>query len=515
MRITTATQAAQRDANAIAAGIDSWELMHAAGKAAASFILQLVQPFEQRAISVFAGTGNNGGDAYVVAAELLNAGEMVHFGATDEPRTDDAKKALALYEEARAIHGPAPEMISSSEPYQFVFVDGLLGTGQSGELRGLVREVSERVEIGRSDGLIVVALDIPTGVNASTGEIVAAAIMADYTLAFGTMKRAHVLQRAQCGEVVVFDIGLGAHADVDDGAWILADELMLRSRVPQIAWNAHKGTRGRVGIFGGGPGMGGAVTLAAGAALHSGAGLVHGFVHPDGILPLQIAEPQAIAHPWNERPEHLHAFVLGPGLGRTPVSGQAFDNMLGALPDCPLVLDADALWMFGSGLNRIHTLSRNRKIVCTPHVGEFERLIGAPVGATLEERIDQAREFVRLTGTTLLLKGTPTVVVDTDNSAPLVIARGNAALATGGSGDMLSGIIGTLLAQGATPNDAAAIGAWVHGRAAEIAVENAGSVRGVTLDDVLMSMPDAWRSLATHEHTEPVLAMLPSVAWPS
>lgn len=514
MRITTAAQAAERDASAIASGIDSWSLMLEAGSAAAEYILNFSSRYEHRAFSIFAGPGNNGGDAYVVAAILLDAGECVQMYEVGKPKSNDAQRALTKYEIALDLVDDEEYWHELDVPYHRIIVDGLLGTGQSGPLRPALREVTDRINNVKVPHTVI-ALDVPTGVNATTGEIVDGAIKADITLSFGTMKRAHVLQRAHCGAVAVLDIGLGEHADADDGAWMLADKTMLHSRVPQIAWNAHKGTRGRVGIFGGGPGMAGAATLAAGAALHSGAGLVHGFVHPDSILPLQIASPQAIAHPWNERPEDMHAFLLGPGLGRTKVSEQAFEDILGVLPDCPLVLDADALWMFGADLNRLFALSVNRKIVCTPHVGEFARLIGEPVGATLEERIDQAREFVRATGTTLLLKGTPTIIVAPDSNTPLVVARGNAALATGGSGDMLSGIIGTLLAQGAAPSHAAAIGAWVHGRAAEIAVRNAGGIRGVTLQAVTRCMAAAWRSLSAGSSSWPVLSSLPSVGWSS
>lgn len=483
--------------------------MHAAGKTAAAFILELVNPFEFRGISVLAGPGNNGGDAYVVAAELLNAGEMVMLASSGEPRTDDSRRARALYERARATHGPAPDVIATDEAYQFFCVDGLLGTGQQGALRTAEREYADRLNSARQHGAIVIALDVPTGVNATTGECADGAIRAHHTLAFGTMKRAHVIEREHCGAITVLDIGLEQHAELNDGAWIAGDERMLSARVPQIAWNAYKGTRGRLALVGGTSGMAGAIVLSANAALRSGVGLLHAHVHPESSLALQMAVPQALAHDWHESP-NCSALAIGPGLGRSGESRQVLDDVLQRVPpDVALLLDADALTLIGNDINRLRALSIHRSVLCTPHVGELARLIGADVADSLDARVAQTASLAQQSGATILLKGTPTVIVGPRDDAPIVVARGNAALATGGSGDMLTGIVGTLLAQGANAMNAAAIGAWIHGRAAEIAVERAGSIRGVTLDDVLAAMPTAWAHLSAPCEPGAVLGRLP------
>lgn len=511
MRITTAAQAAQRDANAIAAGTESWALMYAAGNAAAAFVLNLVRPFEFRVISVIAGPGNNGGDAYVVAAELLKAGETVVLGSSGDPRTDDAKRAKALYEQTRVIHDAAPDMMATTETYQFFCVDGLLGTGQQGALRVPERELAERISAAQDHGMVVIALDVPTGLNATTGEIAEGAVRAHHTLAFGTMKRAHVLQREQCGAVTVLDIGLEHHADLDDGAWVAGDEQLLSARVPRIAWNAYKGTRGKLALVGGCSGMAGAVVLAANAALHSGVGMLHVHVHPDSQFALQTAVPQALAHNWRDGSEYT-ALAIGPGLGRNAESVQVLDDALHRLsPDAAVLLDADALTIIGTDTNRLRALSFHRWVLCTPHVGELARLLGTDVADTMEGRVAQATQLAKQSGATILLKGTPTVIVSPNGDAPVVVARGNAALATGGSGDMLTGIVGTLLAQGANATDAAAIGAWVHGRAAEIAVERAGNVRGVTLQEVMNAMSAAWADLVAEKARGPVVGQLPAV----
>ena len=544
MRIATAAQAAQRDTNAIAAGIDSWALMYAAGKAVADCLLTSNHR-PGHSISIFAGAGNNGGDAYVVAAMLRRMGCDVLLLEAGEPRTPDAKRARALYQEALAQPllrtGPAayPDSrgddvdgrlsgVLGASPGAFtplsgtgsnqdaplstpIVVDGLLGTGQHGALRDPERRYAALINDLAQRGAFVIALDVPTGVNATTGEVAEGAVRAHHTLAFGTMKRAHVLQREQCGAVTVLDIGLAQHADADDGAWIAGDEQRLRTRVPPIVWNAYKGTRGSLALVGGSSGMAGAIVLASHAALHAGIGMLHAHVHPDSRLALQTAVPQAVVHDWHSRAD-IRALAIGPGLGRSTESKQVLDEtLLRVAPNTAVLLDADALTLIANDTTRLHALSRHRSVVCTGHGGEVARLLGTDVAKSLDGRVAQTIQLAQQSGATILLKGSPTVVIGPHDNTPVVVARGNAALATGGSGDLLTGIIGALLAQGANTMDAAAIGAWVHGRAAELAVERAASIRGVTLFHVLAAMPAAWADLLTPREAGPVLGALPTV----
>lgn len=552
MRITTSAEAAQRDADAIAAGIESWALMHAAGSAAAQFVAQIAIDTPAPVIVVFAGTGNNGGDAYVVAAELLNNHFHVVIVEAGTPRTPDARRARDLFRsvssrrasETKAdvqaelqaelqadVHADA-QAERETHDVPFIVVDGLLGTGQRGPLREREQKLCDRIQRFRQDGARVVALDVPTGVNATTGEIVEGAVRAHHTLAFGTMKRAHVLQREQCGEVLVLDIGLGEFADGDDDAWTLADRVAVADAVPPIKWNAYKGTRGRLAIVGGHQGMSGAVTLASQAALRSGIGLLHVLVQDVSVLPLQISVTQAIAHGWGnpatrEMLAGMNAIAIGPGFGRGEDSRAQLRALLSDIPAVPLVIDADALTLIGDDSKQLASLTAGRTVVCTPHVGEFARLQGRPVAANFADRVAQAQEFASRTGVVLLLKGTPTVVaspvalLETMDASmlgvsPLLVARGTPVLATGGSGDMLTGIVGTLLAQGVPGPAAAASAAWVHGRAAEIATQIAGSVRGVTLEHVLAAMTQSWHELRNQPDGETAgrspLAHLP-VVW--
>jgi NAD(P)H-hydrate epimerase len=263
--------------------------------------------------------------------------------------------------------------------------------------------------------------------------------------------------------------------------------------------------------------MAGAIVLAAEAAIRSGVGLVHTHVHADSVLTLQISVPQAITHVWEEAATTIQAMAIGPGFGRTIESMRVMESQLRELPDIPLVLDADVLTIIGSDVKRLKKLCSRHQVVCTPHEGEFARLLGAGAARSLDGRVQQAMELANATGATVLLKGTPNVVVSPDSAQVIIVPRGTPVLATGGSGDMLTGVIGALLAQGAAPAHAATVGAWVHGRAAEIATELAGTVRGVTLHDVLRAMPAAWREVVTPNAADvdaagySVLASLPRV----
>ncbi|MFO0094601.1 MAG: NAD(P)H-hydrate dehydratase [Gemmatimonadaceae bacterium] len=526
-RVTTAAEAAARDRAAIAAGISAFDLMLAAGTVAAAEVLRRFGHQLGHGVALFAGTGNNGGDAYVAAAQLARAGVTVRLHAAGPPRTPDAIRAAALAAPA-LVHG-APG------GHERVVIDGLLGTGHQGPLRREIAAACVQLRQAFERGAVLVALDVPTGLDATTGAIAAGSMPAHVTICFGTLKRGVLLQRAHAGAIVVADIGLDGVADRpgddDDAAWRWAHGHALAARVPAFAWNAHKGTRGRVGLAGGHEGMAGAVVLAARAALRGGAGLVHALVDPASVPAVQALVPQALVHRWPMAFEtaddgqhtrlRLDALAIGPGLGRSARSAATLEWLLGAHRGTPLVLDADALWLAADaaqrqGADAASALRRwTREVphaVCTPHAGEFARLTGAPWPDAWQARADRLRHFADTAGVTVLLKGTPTLVAAPGSASLQVVPHGTALLATGGSGDCLTGIIATLLAQGVRAEDAAVVGATLHGVAAEHATVGAG-VRGGTLDDMLEAMPAAWRALERPAMYPPgVLATLPAPA---
>jgi NAD(P)H-hydrate epimerase len=505
VHVVTSQQSAARDRRAIDAGIPSRALMQRAGAAAAAEIVRHYGHLLERGVAVFAGRGNNGGDAWVVAAALSAAGIRVRMVEVGDSKTDDAR---AERDTARAV---LKDGIPTGA--EAVIVDGLHGTGSTGSPRGAVGDAIQRVNALRAQGAHVVALDVPSGTDASTGEG-DLSVTADLTISFGTAKRGTLVRRERCGHIVVVDIGFGPHANVDDGAATLIDRAWVNDRVPPIAANAHKGTRRRVVFVGGSSGMAGATILAARAALHSGVGMARTIVSAASVAPVQVAVPAALARAWPESDDAIresicdwaHAVVIGPGLGRLPTTRSQIERIL-ELWRGPVVLDADALTAFEGDAKSLGALLSGRKALATPHVVEFARLASVSSDDVLRAPFDIGRDLAATLGCVVLLKGVPTVITDT-NGRTLVSASGTPVLATGGSGDVLSGVAGTLVAQMDDPFEAAACAAWVHGRAGEIA--GAHGARGASLDDVVAALGPVWDEPAPAPRP-PVLAELPAI----
>lgn len=503
--VTTAAQAAARDAAAIAAGVPSGALMEHAGTAAVDAIRRHAAGRLHRGVAVYAGTGNNGGDGWVVARVLREHGAPVTVHATGAPSTDDARAARA----AALAGGPFAEPTGN----EAVVVDGLLGTGSTGPLRGAVASEVARVGHARASGAYIAALDVPSGLDASTGGFASGAVPADLTVTFGTLKRGLTVARGSAGLVEVADIGLGVHADLDDGAPVLLDREIARAPIPRIEAGAHKGTRGRIAIVGGNRGMAGAAVLAARGALRAGAGLVRLVVAPASLEPVQAALSEATASIWPTNADELastlgdaDAIVAGPGLG---AEERALLALVLRNTTQPIVLDADALNAFAGDVDELGRALAGRAAVLTPHPAECGRLLGMSTADVLASRFDVGALLAAATGAVVVLKGTPTVI-SAPGSPPRVIVApvGSPVLATGGSGDVLAGVACALLAVMSDPCAAAQAAVWAHGTAAERV--GTAYVRGATLADVLDELRTVW-----HERAAPlppgVLAMLPAV----
>lgn len=483
--------------------------MQRAGAAAAAEIALRLPRLLGRGVRIFAGPGNNGGDAWVVARALATTGVVVSVVEPVPARTPDA---VAERELALPFVTVEPSLNNAS--HAGVIVDGLLGTGSSGAPRGPVADAVAAIEASRLQGAYVVALDLPTGVDATSGDS-SAAILADLTLTFGTIKRGHLVARQACGAIVVLDIGLGTHAQLDDGAPPIVDDAWVARHVSAIAADAHKGTRKKLAIVGGAGGMAGAAVLAARAANRSGVGMVRLLVAPESLSVVQSAEPLALAGSWpadgaaldREIVSWADGVVIGPGLGRGPGSRALVDRVLAAWKG-PVLLDADALNVFDGDVAALARASAGRPMLLTPHAVEFARLAKIDVVKVLNCRYDVGSGLARNAGATVLLKGLPTVVTS-PNGSSLVSAAGTPILAAAGSGDVLSGIAGTLLAQNGDALSAAAAAAWIHGRAAEL-VGSSSRVRGVTLDDVIGTLSLAWPN-ELQPTRYPVLLELPAV----
>ncbi|HEY4218244.1 MAG TPA: NAD(P)H-hydrate dehydratase [Gemmatimonadaceae bacterium] len=518
VRVVSSSESAARDASAIADGIPSRALMQRAGAAAASEIALRYRDRLGGQILILAGPGNNGGDAWVVARALVSAGAHVRIVEPVPAKTDDARAerelALQQLDASRVESGRDSDSLYRGEA---LIIDGLLGTGSKGAPHGELGRVIERLSSLSTRDAALVALDVPSGLDATTGDAQGAVAAADVTLSFGAMKRGHLVNRELCGTVIVLDIGLGAHAALGDGAPQLIDEAWVGAQVPVIPASAHKGVRKKLAIVGGAVGMVGATMLAARAAIRSGIGMVKLLVDEESLRAVQEGEPYALAAQWpaddaavsRDIVEWADAVVIGPGLGRGDASAALLDRVLRRWTG-PVLLDADALTLFEGRAAQLGQHLRGRAAVITPHPVEFSRLAGVPVEQVLAERYDVGRELAATLGASVLLKGLPTVVTS-PNGKRYVSASGNQALATAGSGDVLSGIAGTMLAQIGDAFVAGSVAAWVHGRAAErVPGTKDTGVRGIALEDIINELRDSW-TFDVRPTRYPVLHELPNV----
>ena len=474
-------------------------------------------------VRVFAGPGNNGGDAWVVARALATSGVHVTVVEALAAKTADAIAERSLAQPYVVIEDAAHLANAYGEA---IVVDGLLGTGSTGLPRGAIADGVSAINGARARGAFVVALDLPTGVDATTGTATGA-VLADLTITFGTVKRGHLVARQACGAIVVVDIGLGEFATRNDGALPIVDTAWVARGIPPISADAHKGVRKKLAVIGGATGMAGASILAARAAMRSGVGMVRVIVSPDSLPVVQAAEPLALAAPWPADDSALDreiiswadGVVIGPGLGRSSDSRVLVDRVLARFGG-PVLLDADALNVFDGDVDALRRALNGRPALLTPHPAEFARLARTTVDEVLNRRFEIGADLAKRTGATVLLKGVPTVITAPGGSA-LVSAAGTPILAAAGSGDILSGIAGTLLAQTSDALRSGAIAAWIHGHAAEIVQQSAvrprpgaalepHTVRGHTLHDVLDAIALGWPS-ATPVARYPVLFELPAV----
>ena len=506
-RVATASETVACERATIAAGTSARELMERAGRAAADEIVRRFEMLLPAGVVVFTGPGNNGGDGWVVARCLAESGFPVTVIEAAVPKTEEAKAA-----EGAAGLEPAAPVAHQSISDAPIVIDALLGTGATGAPRGTIASAIEIVNNARSGGAVVIALDVPSGLDATTG-MHELCVSADVTITFGVMKRGHLLARDVCGEIVALDIGLVNSPELESLP-LLVDRKWVMARVPDIPPDAHKGTRRQLVIVAGGEAMAGAAILAGKGALRSGIGLVKLVTARENLSAIHAALPEAIVHAWPEEPQDLASFArdagalaIGPGLGRSTTTRSLVERVLLAWSGS-VVVDADGINVFEGDAASLAKLLRGRPAVITPHPAELARLLGRDIADILRHRFEIGAELARDSGAAVLLKGVPTVVF-APNGERFVSAAGTAALATGGSGDVLTGIVGTVLAQLAADRavaEIAAVAAFIHGRAAELC----GPVRGTTLEDILLAMPDAWNELP-ELLPENVLASIASV----
>lgn len=503
-RIVTAGQARDIDRIAIEGlGIPGMLLMEHAGRAVADAAEALRGPGGR--VFVVCGGGNNGGDGYVAARLLLARGRQAEVLAVIPPdrlQGDAALQARVLSKYGGTIATLGRRPLEEAGPGDVV-VDALLGTGLSRAPQKNFARAIEAMNEAQARGAKVVAVDLPSGVCADTGRALGVAVRADRTLTFGALKRGLV-----CGPAA----GLAGEVEVAEISWppgvlesmrpalCLLDEAFVRSRIAPRRKDAHKGSFGHVLVVAGSEGKTGAAAMAALGSLVGGAGLVTVAARPEVLPAILAAAPEMMGVPLPgsgplgpddlaallEAAEGKAACLVGPGIDRDERTGALVVELLRRC-DLPVVLDADALNAL-AGAGRLPR--RRAPLVLTPHPGEMARLVGREVQAIQDDRIETARAYAQGQGCTLVLKGAGTVVADPDGDAA-VCPTGNPGMATGGSGDVLGGLLAALLAQGLSPGDAARVAVYVHGLAGDLRAAARGRM-GLVATDLVDGIAEVW-----------------------
>lgn len=491
--ILTVEQMYAADRAAAAGGVDSYELMKAAGEAVARAV---AGRWSKRPVAVLCGPGLNGGDGYVAAKVLEAEGWPVRVVAHGLPTEGDALKALRDWGGTPAPLTPPP---SSGEERGWgdgsglgeaeLVIDALFGAGLSRPLPAEAEAILRSAEARR---LPIIAVDLPSGLPGDAPEPLDYAPRVALTVTFHHKKPAHVLEPASgwCGEVQVADIGIPDAAAPATSLWENHPDLWLHA-YPWPRPGTHKHARGRLGVVGGGRFETGAARLSARAGLRI-AGTVRLYCDPSAADIYAAALEAAMLKPVRSVEEletlahEMDAFVIGPAAGVNATTRQRVEAL--ARTDAALLLDADALTVFRDDPGALFALVEERDVL-TPHPGEFDRLWPGLLRAS-PDRIAAAREAAKQAGCVVLLKGGDTVIAAPDGRA-VVNTHATPWLATAGSGDVLAGIIGGLLAGGMEAFDAACCGAWMHGDA---------GLRfgpGLTAEDLPGLLPDVLAGLAS------------------
>jgi len=507
LELLTTDEMAEADRRTIGAGTSGLVLMENAGRAVAETAVAMLP--RAGAVAVLCGPGNNGGDGFVAACLLAEAGYQVRvalIGSREALRGDAAEMARLW---RGSIEPPAPEAVSGVD----LIIDALFGAGLSRPLEGTAAALVEAVNAAR---IPVLAVDVPSGLDGTTGQVTGAAIQATRTVTFFRRKPGHVLMpgRRLCGEVTVADIGIDAGVLAGLAVMTTANAPAgWRARFPIPGAESHKYVRGHVVVVSGPPDQTGAARLAARGALRVGAGLITvvgsgaatavNAVHLTAIMVQALAPPRGLAEFLADR--RRNAVLIGPGAGIGAATAGNVETVLAS--EAAVVLDADALTSFAEVAERTGNLGflgappandtlspatlfaaikrRAAPVVLTPHEGELRRLLP---GIAAGSKLARARAAAEQSGAIVVLKGPDTVVAAPDGRAA-INENAPAWLATAGSGDVLAGFVAGLLAQGMPAYEAACAAVWLHGEA------GAAVGPGLIAEDLPEVLPNVLRSL--------------------
>jgi hydroxyethylthiazole kinase-like uncharacterized protein yjeF len=484
--------------SALMATVPEGALMQRAAAGLASVCVGLLPAVYGSRIVVLAGSGDNGGDALYAGARLAARGAVVTAVAA-AARIHESGAAALCGSGGRVIEAADPAGRTAADRALAVadlVIDGLLGIGGHGGLREPAASLAVAAE--RAPGPVV-AVDLPSGIDADTGEVAGAAVTADVTVTFGTLKPGLLIDpgASHAGVVEFVDIGLGPYLDRPGVAAAQAAD--IADWLPRPTAESDKYRRGVLGIVAGSDRFTGAAPLAVGGAIRGGAGMVRlvsseipvGLVRqrwPEAVLTTARSGQEAGAA--IEQAGRVQAWTAGPGMG----TGDASLSLLTAVlrTDLPVLVDADGITLLAA--HRDELLPRSAPTLLTPHAGELSRLIGADRADIEARRLHYVTQAAAELGCTVLLKGSTTVIASPGpDREVLVNPTGTSWLATAGSGDVLSGLAGSLLAQGLDPARAAAAAAYLHGIAARLAADGAP----IGSEDIITALPAAIRTVAT------------------
>lgn len=521
MYIVTAAQMREMDHTTIADfGLPGRVLMENAGLGATRVMLARFPDLKTQRVGVLAGRGNNGGDGFVIARYLAQKGidVSVFLLARRHDVKGDAAANLPLLDPLAVpvYEVPDPTAFAKQKSrlsHQGVWVDAMLGTGLTSDVRSFYREV---IEFVNHSGKPVLAVDIPSGLSSDTGKPCGISIQATVTASFAYPKIGHILYPGAelSGHLEIIDIGIPPHIahQVAPKQQLLTPE-KIQSIIPRRDTIAHKGTTGHVLVIAGGPGKTGAAAMTATAAMRAGAGLVslgipsglNAATEPQVLEAMTCPLPEDRSHALDESALSViqallpgkKCLAIGPGLGTTAGTRQLIVTLL-AHVTIPVVIDADGL----NCIAHAPEILRNLKApsILTPHPGEMARLTGTTTQAVQADRIGCARNFANRFNTHVVLKGARTIVALPDGQV-FINPTGNAGMASGGMGDVLTGIIAGLTAQGAAPASAALAGVYLHGAAADQLAETKGSY-GYLASEVMGLIPNQITRFIRNEATD-------------
>jgi len=516
MKLLTADEMRNLDRQSIEEfGVPGLVLMENAGRGATDFFCTTFASLFPGPVLVLAGKGNNGGDGYVIARHLTNRGWQVSTVvlADRESISGDAAVNLQvlLHSGAAVEFAPDEETLQSvlaAHNEQRLIIDAIFGNGLNSEVRG---HYAAAIDWINASSAAVAAVDMPSGIEATSGRVLGRCVKADCSATFALAKVGQMLYPAAAygGALQVVDIGMPGHLLKelpDSHVWV--DQAHAAALVPARPVHGHKGTFGHLLVVAGSTGKTGAAGMTAVAGLRSGAGLVslacpaatHAILAGkmtevmtapladiNGALSLQAQED--IRELWQDR----DALAIGPGLGQ---HAETFALVRNLLRECtlPLVIDADGL---NALAEHVQVLEGHgcRHLVLTPHPGEMARLVGTSVAEVEKDRVGVARQFATQYHLVLVLKGARTIIAFPDGRVR-INSTGNPGMASGGMGDVLTGIIGGLLAQGLSGEDAAVLGVFLHGLAGDRVASRCGTA-GLLAGDLLSELPAARATLTT------------------